>query len=665
MRKQLYEILVDSNDSVKFEYSQYKIVNKEKHKKNKIRSWLHLLYLIIKYRIIKRQLNKESKLIFPESRYNPPPGLETLYNSISISDGILFNLFDTMIFKMLDEKEKYMLVSKRANLLNFVVKRVAAEEKARNIGLKNEKSYDIYNIYDNYEGLEKKQIEDLLNMEFETEKRTCIGNSYLRQVYSFAIRKDKPVFAFVNSVWDKEQIHKLLSVCGYDKIEDIFIVGPGEKFDCEVINSKLKKKFPEIKTPLYIGPSYLNINKTVEDRFFACYPEVNVEFNEYRNICAKSLPSSLYKKIVNLELHKGNILDSYYEHAFVYGGFLVYGFCGWLNKLVQEKEIELLLFTARDTESIFRIYKTYFNNCPSKYFFCSRESLLKAAFPYQADIFFEIMIQSKAYLPTKLTIRDVFIYAGLNCLINGLASQGLSPDDIFDEKNIEEVKSYYYTKTDLIQDELKTIKEACILYLKNLVSIKKRICIVDLGWRGTIFGLIKKLLSENLLQADSIGAVVGTIDSDIANYLVDSGQLFAYSFSNVENQDIQIRTEHLMLVETLFSSSAPSTMGYGFNKNNEPRPIFSPKDNNELNRNIYSNFKKGIYEFCSQFSRIEQLIELKLDISGREAYFPLHKICQNYSYNMNLFKNIKTSDIAAYINIPLVEILQRMGYREK
>ena len=664
MLKKLYIKLVTRNENVRATYTRYKKLHPRLHDKARILSWIYLICLILKFSVFKQKPN----LKYPEAGTEKQPSIDYINEKIKQADVISFDVFDTLVLRKTNTpSDVFSILSVKTGMINFRDLRISAEKSARFVASKEKGTPEItiYDIYDCFPSIPFSERPYYMEQEFQIEKSLCYANPYLKQAYDIAVASGKPVIATSDMYWPKLQIKELLHHCGYDRFDNIFV---SNEFNKGKYNGELQK----IVSSHYPNKKILHIGDNAKADYLATSKNKNFYAIFYKNIMLDGMvyrpkfasgAGSVYQALVNAFLHCGIKPENpYFEFGYTYGGFLSYGYCQYIDRLASHKGNSKILFTARDSLAFYEIYKKHFDNFPSEYFYCSREALLKACLPYSSDIFFDIMFMAKTRLEEKISIKEALIRTELGFLQKYFADFNLNDNDLLTIETVYKLQDLFYVHLNEIVDSYKNHHNAALAYVRNAVKGYPSVFVVDLGWRGTVYALIKHLINLVDPTINVYGTEIGSTRSPIPVALIDSSWLKPYSFSHVENTDLQIKFEHVMLVETLFSSEQASTVGYKFDKNNNPVPIFGNSENK--NSTVFNELKKGIYKFCDDFNQVEKNIGIQLNISGREGYLPLHTINKSYSYMISLFGKLNATDMSASKAYSLKSILKRYGYNK-
>jgi hypothetical protein len=93
-----------------------------------------------------------------------------------------------------------------------------------------------------------------------------------------------------------------------------------------------------------------------------------------------------------------------------------------------------------------------------------------------------------------------------------------------------------------------------------------------------------------------------------------------------------------MLIESMFSSNAPTLLKYSMDENGTDKLIFGHKT--EISQQI-DDIQKGILDFCALYSKATKDIKKLLFITGVDAFCPYQTICKDYDYFYLMFSNVK------------------------
>lgn len=637
IKDKLYTFLVLKNSAIASEYQVYIMADLERHEKHKLRSWLHLINLNIKYRIFRSKSSLSNKTKKPYSE-----GSESSVSSRTIPihfamqlmkyDIISFDVFDTLILRSLSiPSEVFRLIAEEESLLNFQILRRRAEIRAREIFEEQSGTREI-NITHIYKELNKKvgiEIEKGINKEFKIEKKVCYANPYMLDVFRLLKENNKKIICTSDMYWPKEYLKQLLKSCGYDGFDDIFVScdylcykGDGKLF--EVVKNKYGKELSYI----HIGDNYKAdiIGAKIAEIASYYYKGVNAIGNEYRAPGISPLINSAYCGIVNSRLHcSEKIYTPQYEFGFIYGGLYILGFVSYINKFCRQENIDKILFIARDGDIYQKVYKLLDNTIDTKYLFWSRLCNLQYGIKYDRDFFLTRVCRSQAKLLRQL--NDILDSFDLEVLKNKLPYKNLDLHSVIDIDNVEEFEEFLIDNIGQIEEQYGKSYTDMLNYLRYEIGESKRVLLVDIGWVGTAPTLLKKIIEKEFNNQVNIQIILAATHSYVTKGSASS-MLNRYLFSEQEGSyNYRIHgSKHTAIFELFTQSCSPSFAGFS-NKDNEYQLIFQQPDieNYKLTKDI----QKGIIDFANDYIQKFSNFKYLLNISGQDAYIPFRFLMSN------------------------------------
>lgn len=663
IKLKLYNRLVGHNPIVENKYWAKISIWKRDKTYSKPKALFYLLYLYFSYQKCAKSFNWFNFLPLPESSIWKNFSFEQIAEQIKAHDVISFDAFDTLLFrKFVDPKDVFSLTSQFLGDPSFKKSRIDAEQS-----LLNNSSYPVYpsidDIYDAISYNPNISRDFLIKTELQAETASLTCNSFMKSLYDFSLLQNKRVIITSDMYLSSDQIKHLLLNLGFSSPLEVFVsseLGFGKEDG--KMQMHISKYFANSKKILHIGDNYivdfLGSKSAGWDSIF--YPNINSIGNRYRPIEMKSIACSLYKSLLNIKFHSSpEIFDKHYEFGYIYAGLIAYGFCKWINDFTKTNGIDFLLFTARDSKIFYDVYSKYFNEKPSCYALCSRASLLRAVFPEHYSLYFDMFFVAKAHKIDPILISQALVEAGLEKLLPLLNACPLADSLLLAEK-LKEVDLFLKQNSLLISELYSKNRTAAIDYYSQLIANNKKIAIIDLGWRGTAYSLIKSLLKDKCTgdNKEIVGLIAGAVDSELSNYLIDTNQLFSYMFSHKTNSDIQITSRFLMQLEIVFSAQEPGTEYFDY-YNNKPIGF---QDSKFIPSNIIINVQNGIIDFCNDYNNWVRNIKFDNCFSGREAFTPINHILSNKKYIIDLFGELFSSDLVSSDYVPLKEILLKLGY---
>ena len=705
----LYNIIVKGNKDVDREYDRYVKKHLVEHYENRKAHYKVLIALNWHYRVLKRnyppaflykdeglfnanpdvnilveeqeiQSDSEEKQVIKKEIESAKKKKSELRESISTKqlskekilkkvqgfDVISFDMFDTLVFRAVsDPKDVFRFVGNDLCIPNFKAERKNAEQKAREIDTNSEPTInEIYELLGNrFSFVPSKGIA----LEIYYEKKLCFANPIMFEVYKELVKQGKHIIVTSNMYLGKDYLKEILRECGYH-IDEIYV-------SCDL---KLNKKLGTLQTKIHemigfdkkiihIGDNYQN---DVEGSRIAgwsslYYKNVNVVGNSFRPNGMTVIPGKIYKGLVNAKLHSGKPLNAYFEYGYAYAGYLVYGFCKWLDDISRLEGIDRLWFVSRDMNIVYEIYKKI-GHCASDYIKASRTSSIHLSFDRQNNHFIEWHLKRK--ISKGLSIMDVLEELEISFLAEKLITYGLDKDEVFATDNFDRMKQLICDNKEPITNAFAKEKEAAEAYYGSMVGNAKKICIVDMGWKSSTYRSLSYFLNEECgMNVDFISAMVGMEGHEYVDEWISLRKVFTYVFSSQDNSDYM--TLHnsngnvwRRLYEIIFTSNEQSLLGFNLDENNNVCFDYLRKE--VRNDDIVTQLHKGIYSFAQDFSSTEERLNTNLYISGRDAIKPLISALSNNELNYSLFKDFEVCFTAGNVKSSNVELFKDVVSKE-
>lgn len=658
MLNKLYRILVLTNETIRRKYEYYKFTHPSLHRKCRLLSWIYLACLLLRYGLTRRHV----KIPFPESAFSRQISLEE-YEKLARKAQILsFDIFDTLLLRRVNYPvDVFSLMSAKTGIVDFKSLRIEAEGRAREKAENHEVT--IQDIYAEMLDFSPEERASLIELEFETECAVCYPNPHVKTFFEYARSTGKKVIAVSDNYWQAARLEALLARCGYTGFDKVYV-------SCDYSRSKHDGALQRVAFEDQGGASVLHIGDAggADDRSFRGWKSVI-----YKNVTTEGFPfrqwlpsacGGVYCAEMNAALHNGEeARGGAYEFGYVYGGFLSYGYCQFIDRIVKDDKDAVILFTARDSEVFYEIYKRYFGRCDSAYVYCSRASMLKANLPVGGELFYDVMFRSKSRLEHKITIGEAFRHAGIRLSEELFALYDFTADDLLSAETLDKVRALLSEHLDDVVSGYADLRAAATEYLRSVIGKHKKVYIVDLGWRGTVYYLMRRLIREIDPDLHVEGFFFGSFESDMAISLIESDEMHSYAFAHDFNR-YTMPLETIMIVETLFSTSVPSTKGYGRDEKGNAIPLFASESAPDpVAERIYGGLREGMYAFCEKYDALLRSLGVRSVIPGAEAVAPISHVCRNYDYILDVFGELKISELAGEKDMPFREVMSRLGYK--
>lgn len=696
IKDRIYDLLVRKDSRVRSEYERYVQKNIAEHYENRLRHWKILLSLNWHYRVKKKnepmlfwEPGTFGKDIVYEKKIAEQKKNETKKNSIEMPgtskkvsfhesdkihygdakkfaesllkyDVISFDMFDTLVFRRVqDPKDLFWLIGNELHIPNYKIIRTEIEKEVREKEKTSEITIDeIYEVISERFTLEKERG---IALELGYEKKVCFANPYLYEVYKILKENGKKVIVTSNMYLHKSHLQEILTLCGYESVDEIYV-------SCEYRTSKkngglqkiISAQLPQGCKVVHIGDNYY---MDVEGARIAGwkavhYKNVNKMGALYRTIKMAEVSGSIYKGIVNAKLYNGVELNPYYEYGYANVGYLVYGFCKWLNCLAAEKKIDKFLFCARDMSIVSKAYNEYFGQIDSEYIKASRTSSIHLSFERHTQHFVDWHIKRR--ISSAICMSQVLRELKLEYLIAKLPQYDLLENEVLTRENCNQLKEMIFDNKQEIINAYENEKKAAQKYYAEKIGNSTRICIVDMGWKGSTANSLDYFLKEYCgMNIEIFSALLGMEGHGYVDELLSLGKIYSYMFSSQDNTDIMENHNTngniwRRIYEIIFTSEEQSLLNFDLTEDGNIEYVYLRKEFRQPE--IVQNIHRGIMDFIHDYSEAEKNMNLDLQIPGREGCKPLQYILKEKEYNLKLFGDFEVCFIAGDVKEDNMEL---------
>lgn len=311
-------------------------------------------------------------------RNNPywQQNIEQLRKQISQYDVVSFDIFDTLILrKVFMPQDVFKLVEARVRSqigleLDFYQIRQSVNLMCNDNHMLLD---EIYSQMNEKWGLQENVLETIEQLEIETELECCVPRQDMVQLYNETVLA-KEVYLISDMYLPAEVICKILSRCGVQKVQNIWISGEkkknkksGELWECfsrEILNGRRALHIgdnlsSDIRMPRQYGiDSYYIMGSAAmwENSSLGNFVPKIQKFEQ--SIFAGMLGSRIFNSPFALSESSGMVLFAEFEQlGYCLWGGVIYSFLVWLVKEAKEREIGRLFFLARDGYLLERNYR--------------------------------------------------------------------------------------------------------------------------------------------------------------------------------------------------------------------------------------------------------------------------------------------------------------------
>jgi hypothetical protein len=638
--RKIKERLVQSHPYVSLKYWEYYVSHPGGGVKENLKKVLKIL-----------QLNMQAGKVKYKKEDLPKP--EDMVRKLSSYDIVSFDIFDTLILRRVEKPvDVFAYMEAKYHIPRFYFWRIKAEERARENSKNGEVNLsEIYDVLCTWIGIDK---EEGIRRELEAEYSLCIANPYFAEVYEELKKNNKRIVITSDMYLEREALEVLLHKNGYSGYEKIFVSnehnkskGSGELYD-------VLKAYTKTASVIHIGDNFISdyYNAGLKGISPYYYPNVNFPLGEQRQKAPMSiLTAAFVKATLNNYLYNGSQeYSGYFQYGMVSGGLLVCAYCEYINKIAKEKNIDKILFLARDGYIINKVYEKYYNECESEYILFSRFASERILFPQFTKDYIVSNFERRHSMGKQEKVGDIFRQIDLEAMIEKLEKYDIDKDMIYTPDLYKKIEKAILSEKDYITKEFEDTKRTMEKYLAPVIEKNKNILVVDLGWFGT-GGLALKHLIEEAFEGDKnvYSVLLGTNEESSIEGRVAQGSLFVYGFSTVHERALTRWHQafqsniHNMLLEIIFTAPAPTFLKFE-EENGNLKPCFgyNEVDNLMMIEEIHS----GIMKFAELYNAYSDEVKNMMVVNGENAYSGFMVNADDRRLCYELFKNYKMTKLS-------------------
>ena len=530
---------------------------------------------------------------------------------------ISLDVFDTAIFrKVFYPTDIFALVEDEVGK-DFKNKRIQAQERVR---LKNP-SYTLLDIYKELPLFSPKE-------EIKAELTNCEANPYILNMYK-TLDCD---FVFISDMYLPSSVIKaMLERCGY-KNPKVFVsceyrAGKGNGMLFRKVESALSRKINK-----HIGDNYLADIEGAKQGGISEAEYIGPPIYDREVVTPNLQNIKLRKILINEELSDNSVAEKIgYQFAPLTLAFT--------QKVLSEaKEGQTVFFNARDGFLLY-IVARWILKTKKKIKYCrfSRKSCLLADVLTKYPLFHSYNSPSLNFFRNLRvrTLKDFLIVVGVKevNIPNTLNKYNitLNTDIALHPKRSNILESAAVEMQDILYSKASECRQNFLKYIQK-IGMKNGDIFVDLGYAGTIQGIIKRITGIDLK-----GLYVN-------NYRAGMGNYMGVRYSKESFLPINLVGCHGGVIETIFSELKGTVIGY----TSEGKPILLEdlKSRRESSKALLRGVLKGVKEILKE----------GLKVSCSDCVTLFKRYIENPTYEESLFGNKCTFENGAINNEGLVGV---------
>lgn len=547
-----------------------------------------------------------------------------------------FDMFDTIITRLTNKPtDLFSIIEKKYNIQNFKKKRIEAERAAR----KKSKYEDITidDIYDYLKIIDSSiNVSKVKKIEKELEIKMCVINENFIDTYYKLKENGEKIIIITDMYLDSDTIKKILSKndLSYYKlyisseVKKAKYTGSLYKYVLDDLNIAPNQiihygdnKISDVNTAKKIGIEAILVNNKWDDNLNI----YNNNEKDYRYLAIGKFINYNMKNKFSDQTH-----NYFYKVGYQTLGPLLYGYCQWLNKNLNNSNIKKAFFLSRDGKIIKKAFNILFPDFNTCYMFASRRGLIVPTLCLYEELKDPIYLKNIYKTGRKLKMEIFLKMVGLEDVdINHVLKK--YNIDLTDEIDLMDsrFKSFYNEIHPLIIENSKNEFDEMIKYLKK-IEFNDEIGIVDIGWNGNLQYALENAIKFSKINAEIKGYYVGISSK---SKKIEIQDMSGYLYQN----DIDEKIIHYVGIFELFFSSTEGSFKRYSNKGFE---FYEYEYNNSKVKIYLEKIQEGAIDFIHDFSK-SQLADF-INISPSIALLNFNKLGNSPSNeDLDYFKKIR------------------------
>lgn len=539
---------------------------------------------------------------------------EDLEREIEKFDTISFDIFDTLIMrKTLYPRDVFHIIERKIGKqkqISFASLRILAEEELYRKGM-NPNIYEIYERIQELSGISTQQRQEYLNLEISTEMEILVPRKKMLELFN-SIKKRKKIYLISDMYLTKEILANILETCGYKDYEDIYVSCERRCSKAEGLFDIYSKDIKDTKHCLHIGDNRIADIMSAQRAGIAAFQVMSgqelLESSSYKQLLISEsglidhLAIGLFcEQVFNnpFALYNTNgkpIVEDIEQFAYLYIAPVIFYFTIWLIQKIQQLKCDYILYTARDSyliQKIFQLIKEHqcIGNLPDGvYFYTSRRAILAATTWNENDI------RHRMHIEFWGDIKDLF----------------KKRFDIEIEEQGHDVRSMTESQIEFfVKKYEKRVLEQCKQERKNYISYisktglnsHRKIALIDFIAVGKVQNGLEKLIPEKKIQGFYFlkrQANKGDLDRDI--------QVESF-YPSKGDFEIDSNIYHYYLFLELILTSPEATF---HSVCNDGRIRFMKETRSKEHRRIVRHLQQSVINYANEFTRLYPKLEKEM-----------------------------------------------------
>ncbi len=546
------------------------------------------------------------------------PAEDELVARLRSYDVVSFDVFDTLLVRKVDRPDDlFHVLGRQTGFFDFHDARQEFEARCRvaafaETGAREISLDDIYAALDAGLGFG----EEVERREVQLEQLLCEASPVMRRVFAAVRDAGTAVVVTSDMYLPRPVLEDLLHRNGYDGWSGVYLSsergcqkGDGGLFDI------LAADFAGQRI-VHVGDNKrVDVARAREHGLDAeWWPDLR---RTTRGLGVKDdcLAASFYRSLICRKMvlpERGEGL--LFRHGYRVGGILAWGYCQWLDELATREGCDRILFSARDCEVLYKLYKAHFGGHDARYLQISRQAIMQATGgAYHYNYMRRCVVHwARANARTK-PLSTVFTESGLSYLVTELEKHDIDPNIFPCALREGQLEDFVYDCRLLVEEHDREHRTAAKAYFSDMLAGARKVLIADIGWSGTSGFAFSEFVREHMPEADVevVDALLCSNRLGASASGLEAGRLFVFAGDTQHHRDLLARVTpdgcrdaahvelHHMPLEYLFTSKAASLAAYELGEGGNP--LLVPMPHAPANAAEIDEIQRGMLAFADDW----------------------------------------------------------------
>lgn len=570
-----------------------------------------------------------------------------LINKISAYDYISFDVFDTLLFRttahytdVFEVVERLYNAKYGAHLKKFKKERILAESQARSSMHGKEVTLDMIYSFLSYDS---QVLEKIKNIEVDCEIKNCVPNQPMLDVLKDCKVRGKKIVITTDMYLPRRYFLAVFQKLGIS-FDYLFISGE------EGVTKRSGKLFQVVLDKLHISSNQIihigdDLNNDILqpqkygikalERILPSH--VNLPYCRHNQ---KDMKKGMFDAFLQLGLNNHGEVNSEFILGYTIMGPMLWDFCQWLHQMKSERNLDRLLFVAREGFLIQKCYELMYPEEKDDIDYIRINKNLLRLPMLDADDLVSRFVMS---IPGRIQLKwiDVLSYMAFENTDEALKSFGHTfPQlDVNSSISLKSIKEGTYNNElayllSLQKEKIKEQKKILLGYLKQNGFIEKKIGLVNNSINGSGQKLIEDFLKQNNLGCNILGLQFVKSEKCIQR-LGDRCEAWLSEF-DISGYKVSRFTSLSLILEHFMFEPQGTARFFSMSKNNEIIPVCEKPRTETRDFDKIAELQKYACQFVREFK-----VNMHQDLSGmglvRYFDFLLHPTASDAKFVCDLW----------------------------